>query len=144
MVLPGYGPGQPPAGPEPGYLMTDRSRLPLMMVLCTGLACCTTGGATGQVDFSHVKGELSSSLARQMSKADQAQQDWVNEQFDELTQHRLVSKVQHKIRRTAQFDLFEADVVTPPPSDLKGLGPRRTSQVLARNSRYSFELHRPG
>jgi hypothetical protein len=100
--------------------------------------------ASGQVDFAQVKGELAESLKRQLSKADQTQLDYEEEQFDELGQHRLVSKVRYRIRQTPQFHLFEADVITPPPADLKGIGPRSKSQVVARNSRYSFELERPG
>jgi hypothetical protein len=95
-----------------------------------------------QQDFNTTKREVGSGVARHLAHAEQLEQSYLDEQYDELQQHKLISAVQHKLLRSGEHLLFEADVRTAPPPNLAGLRPRATSQVLARNSRYGFELDR--
>jgi hypothetical protein len=79
-----------------------------------------------------------------LALAEYAQFDGSMEQYDELNNHTLVSKVRSRTRRRGQCYLAENVVDVAPPPGLKGLMPRRNSGVSARNSRYGFELTRPG
>lgn len=120
------------------------SRHPFALVLSAGTLLGAAHAAPGQIEFARVKEELAASLAKQAAKAHELQQDCDYEQYDEMAQGRLVSKIRYRTRRTAHFHLYEADVITPPPADIKGLRPQAISQVMADNSRYRFELERPG
>ncbi len=114
------------------------------VVLTAALMVSPSQMAAGQTDFATVKTEVAAGQARHMAQAEYVQFDRVGEQYDELNKHALVSRVRSRLRRTGQWYLAEESVDVTPPPDLKGLMPRRKSGVVALNSRYGFELGRPG
>jgi len=124
-------------------MVTVRFRFACWVILPAALVAGTSDRAAGQTDFATVKREVAVAQARHMAQAEYAQVDRIGEQYDELDNHALVSKVRSRTRRSGQFYLEEDCVDVAPGSKLKGLMPRRKSAVLARNSRYGFELTRP-
>jgi len=125
-------------------MITVWTRSACWIVLTTALVTGTSHRAAAQTEFATVKTEVAAGQARHMAQAEYVQFDRVGEQYDELNNHALVSRVRSRMRRTGQWYLAEDSVDVTPPPDLKGLMPRRKSGVVALNSRYGFALSRPG